>query len=174
MCNARHVIHCESESFSFSVLGPLHLFGLRDSQYGIALFCVTQISSFGALGLSVPISLHHKIIAMGGGGVMRAAAAAKVVGVTAANGGFRGFAPDHPVCAAARAAVRPVYASAMLSASENPAVDGTAVQRPFLEFDDWGFSDGEETPPPRLVFGGAPTLQEAQEATYDLKEAIEK
>ncbi|XP_019183402.1 PREDICTED: uncharacterized protein LOC109178241 [Ipomoea nil] len=116
---------------------------------------------------------------MGGGGVMRAAAAAKVIGITAASGGFRGFAPDHPVCAA----VRPVAASAIssacddvrgvLSAPDISAADGMSVPKPFLEFDDWGFSDEEETPPARLVFGSAPTLQEAKEATSELKEAID-
>nr|GMD49090.1 Homeobox-leucine zipper protein [Ipomoea batatas] len=117
---------------------------------------------------------------MGGGGVMRAAAAAKVVGITAANGGFRGYALDHPVCAA----VRPVAASAISSACDDvrgvrsapdipAAAEGMSVPKPILEFDDWGFSDEEESPPARLVFGSAPTLQEAKEATSDLKQAID-
>lgn len=124
---------------------------------------------------------ENKIIGMGGGGVMRAAAAAKVVGVTAANGGFRGYALDHPVCAA----VRPAAASAISSACDDvrgvrsapdipAAAEGMSVPKPILEFDDWGFSDEEESPPARLVFGSAPTLQEAKEATSDLKQAIDK
>ncbi|CAH9083551.1 unnamed protein product [Cuscuta europaea] len=115
---------------------------------------------------------------MGGGGAMKAAA--KVAGIGVANS-VRGFAPDHPVCAAARMAVRQVSVFAGSSASDDAkglmlpvsAVDGTSVQMPCSEFDDWEFPDAEEGPPPRLVFSGAPTLQEAKEATSDLKEAIE-
>lgn len=73
-------------------------------------------------------------------------------------------------------------------ASGQPAI----VQRPAWEIDDWEFAGGKEDEEdvvaavaaavsdrmldqaPRLVFGPPPTLEEAKEATADLKEAMEK
>lgn len=63
--------------------------------------------------------------------------------------------------------------------SENAPGHTAMVQWP--AWDDWEFTGGHEheaaaalDPPPRLVFGPAPTLEEATDATADLKEAIEK
>ncbi|KAF3617021.1 putative transcription factor-like [Capsicum annuum] len=55
------------------------------------------------------------------------------------------------------------------------------MQKVVAEFDDWEMA-GEEVemmvsvgePLPRVVFGGAPSLQEATEATSDLKHALKK
>ncbi|KAE9456532.1 hypothetical protein C3L33_11629, partial [Rhododendron williamsianum] len=71
------------------------------------------------------------------------------------------------------------------SLETNNAIDaGAAVQRPCWELDDWEFAGGAgddvasvksfTEPMPRLVFGGAPTLQEAKEATDELKDALSK
>uniref|UniRef100_A0A5B6YW31 Uncharacterized protein n=1 Tax=Davidia involucrata TaxID=16924 RepID=A0A5B6YW31_DAVIN len=124
---------------------------------------------------------------MGGGGAMRAAA--KVAGIGVVNSGLRGVPAEHPISAAARKATRPVSAvvsssedvkSNVLIASQNDKIDAS-VQRPCWEIDDWEFAGGEEDlfmesreQMPRLVFGGAPTLQEAKEATSELKDALEK
>ena len=59
--------------------------------------------------------------------------------------------------------------------------DVSPMQKVVAEFDDWEMA-GEEVemmvsvgePLPRVVFGGAPSLQEATEATSDLKHALEK
>lgn len=126
---------------------------------------------------------------MGGGGAFRAAA--KVAGVTVASSGFRSVTAEHPVYAAARNVVRPVSVSvsAITSSSEDVksgvvhggSVDVSSVQKMSSEFDDWEMAGGEENmiaksgePLPRVVFGGAPSLQEATEATSDLKDALEK
>nr|GMC72500.1 Homeobox-leucine zipper protein [Ipomoea batatas] len=129
---------------------------------------------------------------MSGGGAMRAAAVAKAAGITVANTGFRGIASEHPVSSAARKVVLPVSVSGIssssdhlkssaVSASQSTAVDGAPVQWPCRELDGWEFAGGEEEemvaagePLPRLVFGGAPSLQEAKEATFDLKDALHK
>ncbi|KAM3302407.1 hypothetical protein P3S67_016909 [Capsicum chacoense] len=131
---------------------------------------------------------------MGGGGAFRAAA--KVAGITVANSGFRSVTAEHPVYTAARNVVRPVSVSAISSSLEDvksgvvTAVNGggggglsdeSSVQKVVTEFDDWEMAGDEEEmmvsvgePLPRVVFGGAPSLQEATEATSDLKHALEK
>ncbi|GFZ07470.1 uncharacterized conserved protein [Actinidia rufa] len=126
---------------------------------------------------------------MGGGGAMRAAA--KVAGIGVVNGGRRGFLAENPVAtAAARTATRPASAAISTSdetrsggfavVSQNDVIDA-GVQRPCWELDDWEFAGAEEEmivqprePMPRLVFGCAPTLQEAKDATSELKDALEK
>lgn len=124
---------------------------------------------------------------MGGGGVFRAAAK-----VAVANSGFRSVTAEHPVYTAARNVVRPVSVSGISSSSEDVksgvitashgvSADVSPVQKVVAEFDDWEMAGGEEEmmvnlgePLPRIVFGGAPSLQEATEATSDLKDALEK
>ena len=118
-------------------------------------------------------------------------AAAKVAGIGVVNGGRRGFSAENPVAAAAaRTATRPASAAISTSdetksgvfavVSQNDVVDA-GVQRPCWELDEWEFAGAEEEmivqprdPMPRLVFGGAPTLQEAKDATSELKDALEK
>ncbi|XP_039131838.1 uncharacterized protein LOC120268560 [Dioscorea cayenensis subsp. rotundata] len=57
----------------------------------------------------------------------------------------------------------------------------SSIQRPSWEVDEWEFAGGNEEelldllhPAPRLVFGPVPTMEEAKDATSDLKDAIEK
>ncbi|KAK3021419.1 hypothetical protein RJ639_046827 [Escallonia herrerae] len=107
---------------------------------------------------------------MGGGGVM---AAAKVAGIGVTHGGFRGV-PEKQLAAAVRWAACSV--SAIAQSAEDGKLSGGAVlaaekvedsvQRPCWEL------AGE--PAPRLVFGGAPTAQEAKQVTVELKDALEK
>lgn len=116
---------------------------------------------------------------MGGGAAMRAAARAAGIGVVA--GGLRGVpgvsVGESTISAAVGKTSRPV--SPTLSASTVHS-DALSAQRLSWETDDWEFAGGEEEwvvgsadPLPRLVFGGAPSLQEAREATSELKEALE-
>ncbi|KAL3636826.1 hypothetical protein CASFOL_019125 [Castilleja foliolosa] len=117
-----------------------------------------------------------------GGGTMRATAA-KVAGIAAHAGGFRGIPAVHFQVSAARKAgsVFPAAATAeevKLVASRSEA----GVQRSGLGIDDWVFAGGDEDvvavgaaePMPRVVFGGVPSLQEAKEATSELTVALEK
>ncbi|EOA13799.1 hypothetical protein CARUB_v10026894mg [Capsella rubella] len=110
---------------------------------------------------------------MGGGRAM--ATAAKVAGIGVAKGGFRGgfggFSPateQFKVKTAAAATSKPASASISSVAHLSAEEDGMAVQRPV--WDDWEFA--EEEPIPRVVFSKPPSLEEAKEATEDLKEAI--
>ncbi|XP_060190813.1 uncharacterized protein LOC132620130 isoform X2 [Lycium barbarum] len=117
---------------------------------------------------------------MGGGGAFRAAA--KVAGITAANSGFRSVTAEHPF----RNVVRPVSVAAISSSEDvkssvvtaahggGGSTDMSPVERIVTEFDDWEMAGGEEEPLPRVVFGGAPSLKEATEATSDLKDALQK
>ncbi|XP_058208462.1 uncharacterized protein LOC131321597 [Rhododendron vialii] len=124
---------------------------------------------------------------MGGGGAMRAAA--KVAGIRVASGARRGAGegarPASAIVSSSSTSSEEVKSGGgVLTASleTNNAIDAAAtVQRPCWELDDWEFAGGAEDnlkscgePMPRLVFGGAPTLQEAKEATEELKDALEK
>ncbi|KAJ4848416.1 hypothetical protein Tsubulata_030914 [Turnera subulata] len=112
-----------------------------------------------------------------GGGAMRTAA--KVAGIGIANSGIRSGLSGLPASTeqSVRNASRPV--SAIISSS---ARADAPVQRPVSELDDWELAGGLEDelalelaePLPRLVFGGAPTLQEARDATTELKDALNK
>lgn len=118
---------------------------------------------------------------MGGGGAMRAAAKAAGIGVF--TGGVRaGASLDSLV---ARNTAR--SASAGVASSSSQQTGGSkvesAVQRPVWEVDDWEFAGGSdddlivdriEPAKPRTVFGPPPTLEEAQEATSELEDALEK
>ncbi|KAK9049439.1 hypothetical protein SSX86_031593 [Deinandra increscens subsp. villosa] len=118
---------------------------------------------------------------MGVGVAMRAAA--KVAGLGVMNGTLRGG--ENPVVTAARHATRFV-ASVVSSTSEDLKLTiagsncnkNSSVEKPCD--DDWEFAGGEDElfmeagePMPRIVFGGAPTIQEAKQATSDLNYALE-
>ncbi|XP_010443028.1 PREDICTED: uncharacterized protein LOC104725975 [Camelina sativa] len=116
---------------------------------------------------------------MGGGRVMATAAKVAGIGVTKGGfkgaGGFGGFSQASEqfrvkTAAAATATSKPVSAS-ISTAVVHPSVeeDGMVMQRPV--WDDWEFAE-EEEPIPRVVFSKPPSLEEAKEATEDLKEAI--
>ncbi|XP_020600381.1 uncharacterized protein LOC110039597 [Phalaenopsis equestris] len=120
-----------------------------------------------------------------GGGVLRTAA--KV----ASGGSFRsplaGEASRRvarPPASSFLPAVEPGISVSSLSAgpavNETPAIT-VAARWPEWEFDEWDFAADEEKQilesvdvAPRLVFGPVPTIEEAKEATTDLKEALEK
>eukprot|EP00262_Sarcandra_glabra_P019362 TRINITY_DN728_c0_g1_i1.p1 TRINITY_DN728_c0_g1~~TRINITY_DN728_c0_g1_i1.p1 ORF type:complete len:323 (+),score=68.70 TRINITY_DN728_c0_g1_i1:245-1213(+) len=130
---------------------------------------------------------------MGGGAAMRTAVKAAGFGI---NGGFRGFTSSPvaepavtgwkysrsvpPIVSATSANEGGKSAILVSSSSQTEKIDEASVQKPSWEVDDWEFAGGEEDlfdsllPTPRVVFGAVPTLDEAKEATSDLKDAIEK
>ncbi|GMJ11478.1 hypothetical protein HRI_004817000 [Hibiscus trionum] len=126
-----------------------------------------------------------------GGGVMRAAA--KVAGTSIGNTGLRGGV--QVTQSSAEYTVMRVPASR--SASSGISVSGGGIcsasdmtvsvnQMASWEMvDDWEFAGGVEEEVPtaisgggkpmaRVLFGGVPTLEEAKEATTDLKDALDK
>uniref|UniRef100_A0A7N0SW29 Uncharacterized protein n=1 Tax=Kalanchoe fedtschenkoi TaxID=63787 RepID=A0A7N0SW29_KALFE len=112
-----------------------------------------------------------------GGGVMRAAAKVAGVGVVA-GGGLRGISvpAEQQVFSASRKSYAPI-SSAVLSADGSSVAE--SYQRPSWELEEWEFAGVEEDSSvgellPRVVFGGAPTKEEAEVATLELKDAIEK
>ncbi|KAL5548191.1 hypothetical protein UlMin_003422 [Ulmus minor] len=121
---------------------------------------------------------------MGGGGAMRAAS--KVAGIgTVINSGLRGAPPVPPAEHSVRKSSIPV--SKILSSSsaslgvKASASDVGSTQRPVWELEEWDLAGDEGElvlsagePMPRVVFGGAPSFQEAKEATDDLKDALDK
>ncbi|GLU23516.1 hypothetical protein SLE2022_395140 [Rubroshorea leprosula] len=115
---------------------------------------------------------------MGGGGVMRAAA--KVAGIGVVSHGRRaGINVVQPAeQSVVRCAKRPV--SPIAASQAGISVDVQPVQQVSSEImdDDWDFLEeelmvGGGEPIGRLIFGGVPTLEEAKEATNDLKDALE-
>ncbi|CAL9754090.1 unnamed protein product [Musa acuminata subsp. burmannicoides] len=123
-----------------------------------------------------------------GGGAMRAAAKA------AALGGYRSVGPfaGHP---AAWRAPKPASAAVSAAAGSSNSIGSSekglrevasvsVIHGPAGDIHDWEFSGwgGEEQevvldslrPAPRLVCGPVPSLEEAKEATSDLKDALEK
>ncbi|CAF1759623.1 hypothetical protein HID58_087734 [Brassica napus] len=111
---------------------------------------------------------------MGGGRVM--ATAAKVAGIGVAKGGFRGGF-GVPAAANDQFIVRNTSASKPVSASISSAVhpsveeDAVVMRKPVWE-DEWEFAEVETKTIPRVVFDKPPSLQEAKEATDDLKDAL--
>ncbi|KAJ0045749.1 hypothetical protein Pint_04347 [Pistacia integerrima] len=126
---------------------------------------------------------------MGGGAAIRAMAAGKVAGVGVFSGGIRGglssaTATAPPASQSLRNASRPV-GGILSSGKVSAGGDVAEAQKALWELDDWGFAGGENdflvAPEPkssepiaRVIFGGAPSLEEAKEATSELKEALKK
>ncbi|CAK9139764.1 unnamed protein product [Ilex paraguariensis] len=117
---------------------------------------------------------------MGGGGAWRLGA--KIAGVSVANSGLRSVTAEHQVSAAARqVTTRPVSAVVTSSNDVNSSVSVTThsgkideeIQMPYW-LDDWEFASIDESGEPRLVFGGAPTFQEAKEVTSELNDALKE
>ncbi|KAF5728353.1 hypothetical protein HS088_TW21G00500 [Tripterygium wilfordii] len=118
---------------------------------------------------------------MGGGAAMRSVAKAAGVGLMS-NGLRGGPAVVPPAEQNVLNVARPV--SVILSSQGNKgSVDVCSVQRPSWELDDWEFSGGEDLVTgtvvdpesmARVVFGGAPSINEAKEATNELKDALQK
>lgn len=118
---------------------------------------------------------------MGGGAIRTAARAAVLAGQRSTAGLRPSTLPTSAAASTVHVAIDGQTAPLISSvSSEKNAGAPAMVQWPAWEIDDWEFAGGMEEeavvldPPPRLVFGPAPTLQEAEEATADLKEAIEK
>ncbi|KAM5585793.1 hypothetical protein ABKV19_004948 [Rosa sericea] len=117
-----------------------------------------------------------------GGGVMRTAA--KVAGIgSVMHGGLRGSPAVPSSGKSMRTASIPVAAG--ISVQSGKGGDRSAIEKPLLEAtaDDWQVvGDGGEgelvmsagEPMPRVVFGAAPSFQEAKEATDELKDALDK
>ncbi|ESR65363.1 hypothetical protein CICLE_v10008955mg [Citrus x clementina] len=113
---------------------------------------------------------------MGGGAAMRAAG--KVAGIGVFNGGFRGgLSSATPTAQSLRNVQRPVAAT--ISSGKVSGGDVAEAHKATWEMvDDWEFAGGVDDlpaePMPRVVFGGAPSLEETKEATAELKDALDK
>ncbi|XP_075503180.1 uncharacterized protein LOC142540717 isoform X4 [Primulina tabacum] len=115
-----------------------------------------------------------------GGGAMRAAA--KLTGVTVATGGIRGITAEHlPISSSKRGPFSVRATATTTSSGEEMKLVSSQSRNSCSESDDWVHTGGEEEvmmwagePMPRVVFGGAPTLQEAKEATSELAVTLEK
>lgn len=110
------------------------------------------------------------------------ATAAKVAGIGVAKGGFRGglgvpsaAANDQFIVRNASASNKPVSASissAVHPSGEEDAAAAVVMRKPVWE-DEWEFAEVMETKTiPRVVFHKPPSLQEAKDATHDLKDAL--
>ncbi|KAK0599676.1 hypothetical protein LWI29_007514 [Acer saccharum] len=116
---------------------------------------------------------------MGGGAAIRAAG--KLTGMGALNGGLRcGIPAAQPAEQALRNVSRPT--AAVLSTASSSGADVAAIQKVSSWEAEWEFTAMEEdlmvepSPEPisRVVFDVPPTLQEAKDATADLKEVLDK
>lgn len=101
------------------------------------------------------------------------ATAAKVAGIGVAKGGFKGGL-GIPAAANDQFNVRNTAVSASLSSASHPSVEADAMVMQSASWEeDWEFAEVETTTTiPRVVFSKPPSLQEAKEATDDLKDAI--
>ncbi|MBA0859947.1 hypothetical protein Goshw_012345 [Gossypium schwendimanii] len=133
---------------------------------------------------------------MGGGGVMRAVG--KVAGVGIVNSSLRGGVQGTPLSAeqsVMRVAAASRSASSVVSVSRegvSSVADTTASvshKSSWERVDDWEFAgdfeqeaalegsiaaSGKPEPIARVLFSGVPSLEEAEEATNDLKDALDK
>ncbi|KAG5020652.1 hypothetical protein JHK87_016507 [Glycine soja] len=134
---------------------------------------------------------------MGGGGAMRSAA--KIAGIGVSKAALRPSAL--PTEQTVRNASRPTAVTGVSSqsaksaevlpteqtvrnASRPTAVSGVSSQsaksaevaplHTAAAWDDWDFAEDGELVVPRMVFGSVPTLDEAKEATAELKDAIDQ
>lgn len=119
---------------------------------------------------------------MGGGAAIRAAT--KVAGIGVATGLRGGATVEFPASLVSKA-VRPASASVVSSSLEHAGglTVEPAVQTAAWDVDDWDFAgdvddglivDRIYAGNPRVVFGAVPSLQEAKDATSELKDALEK
>lgn len=116
---------------------------------------------------------------MGGGAAMRAAG--KVAGVGVFNGGLRGgLSSAPPTTQSLKNVSRPVAAT--ITSGKVSSGDVAEAQKATWEMvDDWEFAGGVDDlvaqpsgPLPRVVFDGVPSLEEAKEATSELKDAVDQ
>ncbi|KAH7672183.1 hypothetical protein IHE45_09G037800 [Dioscorea alata] len=118
---------------------------------------------------------------MGGGAIRTAAKVAAIKGYRS-TATARGSSRSAPVASWPNA-TGAGQSTPLLSVEHghDDAPVASSIQRPSWELDEWEFAGGNEEelldllhPAPRLVFGPVPTLEEAKDATSDLKDAIEK
>ncbi|KAI3834115.1 hypothetical protein MKX03_017502 [Papaver bracteatum] len=117
---------------------------------------------------------------MGGGGVIRAATKVACLGV---NRGFRGALQEKSATTTSISTEKTQESNSVitcLSAENGNIKSSCAIESPSWRIDDWEFTDGEEevllsesSPIPRVIFGGVPSLEEAEKATSELKEALD-
>ncbi|KAI5387426.1 uncharacterized protein LOC127107841 [Lathyrus oleraceus] len=115
---------------------------------------------------------------MGGGGSMRTVS--KLAGIGVARSGFRGtpatYPVEHPVRNASRTSSPTRLSTQGAKGAEvkplHTAVSGDLSDWEFADEGDLFMTGGEPTP--RVVFGDVPTFKEAQEATAELKDAIDQ
>ncbi|RDX63690.1 hypothetical protein CR513_57844, partial [Mucuna pruriens] len=107
---------------------------------------------------------------MGGGGAMRAAA--RIAGVGVSRTTLRGSTAALPTEQPVRNASRPQSAAGVSSQGTKSAE--AAPLQAAVPWDDWDFADDGDLVVPRTVFGSVPSLDEAKEATTELKDAIDK
>jgi len=106
---------------------------------------------------------------MGGGGAMRAAA--KIAGIGVSRSGLRGSAAALPTEQSVRNASGSSVAGVSVQVVKTAEVAPLHAAAPW---DDWDFADDGDLVVPRMVFGCAPTFEEAKEATTELKDAIDQ
>lgn len=106
--------------------------------------------------------------------------AAKLAGIGVARSGFRGPNASYPVEHSVRNASRPASSTGVSSQGARVADVSPIHTTASGDLSDWEFADSSDLfmsagePVPRMVFGDVPTLQEATEATAELKEAIDQ
>ncbi|ESW05038.1 hypothetical protein PHAVU_011G146700 [Phaseolus vulgaris] len=106
---------------------------------------------------------------MGGGGAMRTAA--KIAGVGVSRSGLRGSTASLPTEQSVRNASRSSVAGVSAQGVKTAEVAPLHAAAPW---DDWDFAEDGDLVVPRMVFGSAPTFEEAKEATTELKDAIDQ
>ena len=96
--------------------------------------------------------------------------AAKIAGIGVSKAALRPSAL--PTEQTVRNASRPTAVSGVSSQSAKSAE--VAPLHTAAAWDDWDFAEDGELVVPRMVFGSVPTLDEAKEATAELKDAIDQ
>ena len=106
--------------------------------------------------------------------------AAKIAGIGVGRSTFRGSPATYPVEQSVRNASRPSSSTGILTQGTNTADVKPLHTMVSGDLSDWEFTDEGELfmssgePVPRVIFGAVPTFQEAQEATAELKDAIDQ
>jgi len=107
---------------------------------------------------------------MGGGGVMRTAA--KIAGIGVSRPGLRRFPVALPTEQSVGNASPPSLVAGVSSKGAKTAE--VVPVHTAASWDEWDFADDGDLSLPRMVFGSAPTFEEAKEATAELKDAIDQ
>ncbi|KAJ8754636.1 hypothetical protein K2173_010727 [Erythroxylum novogranatense] len=116
---------------------------------------------------------------MGGGSMRVIGAKTAGIGIGIVSPGLRGAfssstsSAEHSVRNASRLVSPTIVSHGVVKQS---GVADVQVQKPSWELDEWEFAGGQEEEEElhRVVFGGAPSLDEAKAATTELKDALEK